>query len=68
MAALFFIAPLASSRPAHRKHNFFARVVTMRASGLPAADSKPVSVKGLLFKTPGMPTLVTRTMREHHDD
>ncbi|PYU22256.1 MAG: hypothetical protein DMG32_18700 [Acidobacteria bacterium] len=38
------------------------------SSGLPAADSKPVSVKGLLFKTPGMPTLVTRTMREHHDD
>jgi len=38
------------------------------SSGLPAADSKPVSVKGLLFKTPGMPTLVTRRMREHHDD
>jgi hypothetical protein len=26
-----------------------------------------VSVKGLLFNTPGLPTLVTRTMREHDD-
>ncbi len=27
-----------------------------------------VSVKGLLFNTPGTPTLVTRTMREHTED
>ena len=27
-----------------------------------------VSVKGLLFDTPTTPTLVTRAMREHHDD
>jgi hypothetical protein len=27
-----------------------------------------VSVKGLLFNTSGTPTLVTRTMREQHDD
>lgn len=27
-----------------------------------------VSVKGLLFNTPGAPTLVTRTMREHEGD
>jgi len=27
-----------------------------------------VSVKGLLFNTPGTPTLVTRTMREHEGD
>jgi len=38
-------------------------------SGLPTVGT--VSVKGLLFNTfstLGMPTLVTRTMREHHDD
>lgn len=28
----------------------------------------PVSVKGLLFNTAGMPTLVTRTMREDHGE
>jgi len=27
-----------------------------------------VSVKGLLFNTMGTPTLVTRTLREHHGD
>jgi hypothetical protein len=27
-----------------------------------------ISVKGLLFNTPGNPTLVTRTLREHHGD
>jgi hypothetical protein len=27
-----------------------------------------VSIKGLLFNTPGTPTLVTRTLREHHED
>jgi hypothetical protein len=27
-----------------------------------------VTVKGLLFNTMGTPTLVTRTMREHHGD
>ena len=36
-------------------------------STLPAVGST-VSVKGLLFNTPGTPTLVTRTMREQHDD
>jgi hypothetical protein len=40
----------------------------MDFSGLssPTAGSS-VSVKGLLFNTPGTPTLVTRTMREHDD-
>jgi Domain of unknown function (DUF5666) len=36
-------------------------------SALPAVGSS-VSVKGLLFITPGTPTLLTRTMREQHDD
>ena len=36
-------------------------------SGLPAVGST-VSVKGLLFNTPGTPTLVTRTMRQQHGD
>jgi hypothetical protein len=27
-----------------------------------------VTVKGLLFNTPGTPTLVTRTMRQHTED
>lgn len=35
-------------------------------SGLPTAGT--VSVKGLLFNTPGTPTLVTRTMRRHQGD
>jgi len=34
---------------------------------LPAVGSS-VSVKGLLLNTPGTPTLVTRTMRQQHDD
>jgi len=37
------------------------------SSGLPAVNSI-VSVKGLLFNTSGMPTLVTRMMRQHHGD
>jgi hypothetical protein len=37
------------------------------SSGLPAINSM-VSVKGLLFNTSGMPTLVTRMMRQHHGD
>jgi hypothetical protein len=41
------------------------------SSGLPAMSST-VSLKGLLFNTInttlGMPTLVTRTMRQHHGD
>ncbi len=32
------------------------------------APGNTVSVKGLLFNTPGTPTLVTRTMREHTED
>ena len=36
-------------------------------SGLPAV-SGTVSVKGLLFNTSGAPTLVTRRMREQHND
>jgi hypothetical protein len=40
---------------------FFEALIT-RASLQPS-----VSVKGLLFDTPGTPTLVTRTMREHDD-
>jgi hypothetical protein len=36
-------------------------------SALPAVGSS-VSVKGLLLDTSGTPTLVTRTMREQHDD
>jgi hypothetical protein len=27
-----------------------------------------VSIRGLLFNTPGAPTLVTRAMREHNGD
>ena len=27
-----------------------------------------ISVKGLLFNTPGTPTLVTRTLRDHQED
>jgi len=38
-------------------------------SGLSSlAPGNTVSVKGLLFNTPGTPTLVTRTMREHTED
>jgi len=37
------------------------------SSGLPAINSM-VSVKGLLFNTSGMPTLVTRMMRQQHND
>jgi hypothetical protein len=37
------------------------------SSGLPAVNGM-VSVKGLLFNTSGMPTLVTRMMRQHHGD
>jgi hypothetical protein len=37
------------------------------SSGLPAINSM-VTVKGLLFNTSGMPTLVTRTMRQQHGD
>ena len=37
------------------------------SSGLPAINSM-VSVKGLLFNTSGMPTLVTRMMRQHQGD
>jgi len=36
-------------------------------SALPAVGGS-VSVKGLLFNTSGTPTLVTRTMRQQHDD
>jgi hypothetical protein len=36
-------------------------------SGLPAINSM-VSVKGLLFNTTGTPTLVTRMMRQQHND
>jgi len=32
------------------------------------AVGNTVSVKGLLFNTPGTPTLVTRTISDHHDD
>jgi hypothetical protein len=32
------------------------------------AAGSTVSVKGLLFNTPGTPTLVTRTMQEHNDN
>jgi hypothetical protein len=40
------------------------------SSGLPAINGM-VSVKGLLFdtiNTSGMPTLVTRMVRQHHGD
>jgi hypothetical protein len=38
-------------------------------SGLSSlAPGNSVTVKGLLFNTPGTPTLVTRTMREHTED
>jgi hypothetical protein len=51
------------------------KVVTL--SGMNLMDSQglgslmmgsTISVKGLLFNTTGMPTLVTRTAREHHGD
>jgi molybdopterin-biosynthesis enzyme MoeA-like protein len=32
------------------------------------AVGNTVSVKGLLFSTPGAPSLVTRMIRDHHDD
>ena len=37
------------------------------SSGLPTVGSS-VSVKGLLFNTSGMPTLVTRMIRQHNGD
>jgi Domain of unknown function (DUF5666) len=41
----------------------------MDFSGLGSlAVGNTVTVKGLLFNTMGTPTLVTRTMREHHED
>jgi Domain of unknown function (DUF5666) len=41
----------------------------MDFSGSPTlAVGDKVSVKGLLFNTPGTPTLVTRTLREHQED
>jgi hypothetical protein len=41
----------------------------MDFSGLGSlAVGNTVTVKGLLFNTMGTPTLVTRTMREHHGD
>jgi hypothetical protein len=43
------------------------QVMDSSGSGLPAVGSA-VSVKGLLFNTPGTPTLVTRTMRQQHGD
>ena len=43
------------------------QVMDSSGSGLPAVGST-VSVKGLLFNTPGTPTLVTRTMRRQHGD
>jgi Domain of unknown function (DUF5666) len=43
------------------------QVMDSSGSGLPAVGST-VSVKGLLFNTPGTPTLVTRTMRQQHGD
>jgi hypothetical protein len=32
------------------------------------AVGNTMSVKGLLFSTPGAPTLVTRMIRDHHGD
>ena len=34
----------------------------------PLATGNTVSVKGLLFNTTGTPTLVTRTIHEHHGE
>jgi hypothetical protein len=38
------------------------------SNGNSPAVGDTVSVKGLLFNTTGTPTLVTRSIRDHHDD